>query len=68
MIKRLNAILALLLVSVTLTGVLCIPASADQQLRVTASWLRLRSGPGVSDIHDFAATKTKWLPPRQSSQ
>lgn len=47
MIKRLNAILALLLVSVTLTGVLCIPASADQQLRVTASWLRLRSGPGT---------------------
>ena len=47
MLKKLNAAVAALLVAVCLMGALSVPVSAEQQLRVTASWLRLRSGPGT---------------------
>ena len=45
--KRLISVVALLLIVMTLTAVLPVAALADTKLRVTASWLRLRSGPGM---------------------
>lgn len=45
--KRLISVVALLLVLMTLIAVLPAAASAETKLRVTASWLRLRSGPGT---------------------
>ncbi len=47
MMKRFSRMIALLLVAMTLTAVFAIPASADTKMRVTASWLRLRTGPGT---------------------
>ena len=47
MMKRINAILAVLLIVMTMIAVLPVAAAAEQQMRVTASWLRLRSGPGI---------------------
>ena len=45
--KRIRALLAVLLIMMTMFAVLPINASAEQHMRVTASWLRLRSGPGT---------------------
>ena len=47
MMKRFSRVIALLLVAVTLTAVFTAAASAETRLRVTASWLRLRTGPGT---------------------
>ena len=47
MMKRFSRVIALLLIAMTLTTMFTVTASADTKMRVTASWLRLRSGPGV---------------------
>lgn len=45
--KRFQAVIAVMLIAVTLLAAL--PASAaDQKMKVTASWLRLRQGPGTN--------------------
>ena len=48
MMKRLISILAVLMLLVSMTVVLPVTAMADQKMQVTASWLRLRSGPGTN--------------------
>ena len=45
--KRIVRIIAVLLLVGTLTAVLPFSATAEQKMKVTASWLRLRSGPGM---------------------
>ncbi len=45
--KRLNSVAAVLLIMMILAATLPVYAGAEQQMRVTASWLRLRSGPGT---------------------
>ncbi len=45
--KRMKSTAAILLLFVMLTAVLPISAMADQKMVVTASWLRLRTGPGM---------------------
>ena len=47
MMKRFGRAIALLLIALTLTAMFSAAASAESKMRVTASWLRLRSGPGT---------------------